>query len=114
MSRKYVDFRKNVPERAVAAALAYDPAGDLPPEVVAVGRGLQAEAILEAARKHGIPIQEDPGLVEALSRVDIGTLIPHELYAVVAEVLAYVYAVDAAAANAEPGPQSNGSSTPAR
>jgi flagellar biosynthesis protein len=95
--KRYVDLRKNVPDRAAAAALAYDPAGDQPPEVVAAGRGLQADAIVAAARKHGVPIREDAGLVQALSRVDVGTLIPRELYAVVAEVLAYVYAVDAAA-----------------
>jgi flagellar biosynthesis protein len=97
MNKRYVDFRKNRDERPAAAALTYDPAGDQPPEVVAVGRGLQAEAIVAAARKHGIPIHADAGLVEALSRVDIGTLIPRELYAVVAEVLAFVYAVDASA-----------------
>ena len=37
-------------------------------------------------------------MVEALSKLDIGTVIPRELYAVVAEVLAFVYSVDAEAA----------------
>jgi flagellar biosynthesis protein len=45
-----------------------------------------------------VPLHQDPGLVEALSRLDIGTVIPRELYAVVAEVLALVYSVDSEAA----------------
>ena len=39
-------------------------------------------------------MHEDPGLVEALSRLDVATDIPRELYAVVAEILAYVFRVD--------------------
>ncbi len=57
-----------------------------------------AEEIVNAAREHGIPLHQDPGLVEALSKLDIGTMIPRELYAVVAEVLAFVYSVDTEAA----------------
>jgi flagellar biosynthesis protein len=81
-----------------AAALAYDPVGSLPPQVVAAGTGLIAEQIVALAREHGVPLRQDAGLVEALARLEIGTLIPTELYAVVAEVLAFVYAVDAQAA----------------
>lgn len=83
-------------EQRLAAALAYDPASDDAPEVVAVGRGLRADEIVRLAREHGVPLREDAGLVAALAKLDIGTTIPRELYAVVAELLAFVYAVDAA------------------
>lgn len=94
----YFDARRNAPERPAAAALHYDPTGDQPPEIVATGRGLMAEEIVAVAREHGVPLHQDAGLVEALAKLDIGTVLPRELYAVVAEVLAFVYAIDAEAA----------------
>ncbi len=98
MSAHYYDARRNPPRRPAAAALAYDPTGPAAPEIVAVGRGLSAAEIVRLAREHDIPVHQDAGLVEALARLEVGTTIPHELYAVVAEVLAFVYAVDAQAA----------------
>lgn len=98
MNSRFYDGRRNKPDRPAAAALAYDPLGDLPPEIIATGRGLVAEQIVSLARTSGIPLHQDAGLVEALSRLEIGSVIPRELYAVVAEVLAFVYAVDADAA----------------
>ena len=95
----YYNSRRNAPERPAAAAMYYDPAGAAPPEIIATGRGMIAEEIVNAARQHGIPLHQDPGLVEALSKLDVGTMIPRELYAVVAEVLAFVYSVDAEAAS---------------
>jgi flagellar biosynthesis protein len=95
MSR-FFDFRKSVFKRPAAAALTWDPLSSEPPEVVAVGRGITAETIVRIAKERGIPLYEDPGLVEALARLDVSDFIPRELYAVVAEVLAYVYRVDQA------------------
>ena len=94
----YYNARRNAPDRPAAAALHYDPAGTDAPEIIATGRGLTADAIVQLAREHHVPLHQDAGLVEALSKLDIGTVIPRELYAVVAEVLAFVYAVDAEAA----------------
>ena len=94
---KYFDSRRNAPDRPAAAALAYDPLGTEPPEIVAIGRGLTAAEIVRTAREHDIPVHQDAGLVQALAKLDVGTQLPRELYAVVAEVLAFVYAVDAAA-----------------
>ena len=91
----YFNARRNAPERPAAAALRYDPAGTDAPEIVATGRGLTAEEIVRLAREYHVPLHQDAGLVEALSKLDVGTVIPRELYAVVAEVLAFVYAVDA-------------------
>jgi flagellar biosynthesis protein len=98
MNNRFYDARRGNAGRPAAAALAYDPLGTEPPEIVATGRGLSAERIVELAREHDIPLHQDAGLVEALARLEIGSLLPRELYAVVAEVLAFVYAVDAAAA----------------
>jgi flagellar biosynthesis protein len=69
--------------------------GSAPPEVVAIGRGLRAEEIVRIAREHNVPLHQDAGLVEALAKLEVGETIPRELYAVVAEVLAFVYAIDA-------------------
>jgi flagellar biosynthesis protein len=97
MNARYFDARRNAPERPAAAALAYDPLKPEPPEIVALGRGLQAEEMVRLAREHDVPVHQDPGLVEALAKLEVGRVIPRELYAVVAEVLAFVYAVDAQA-----------------
>lgn len=78
-----------------AVALKYEAAKREAPEVVASGRGQVAEQIIALAKAHGIHIKQDPDLVEVLSRLDIGDVIPPELYAVVAEVLAFVYRVNA-------------------
>ncbi len=94
---KFFDFRKSLFKRPAAAALQYDPLKPEPPQVLAVGRGATAQEILRVAHEHGIPLFEDAALVEALARLDLSDYIPRELYAVVAEVLAYVYRVDAAA-----------------
>lgn len=93
----YFNARRNAPQRPAAAALHYDPLGDSAPEIVAAGRGLVADDIVALAQTHGVPVHQDAGLVEALSKLDVGATIPRELYTVVAEVLAFVYAVDAEA-----------------
>jgi len=92
--KNFFDFRKNAQKRPAAAALQWDPASSEPPEVVAVGRGINAETIMRIAQEHNIPIYEDAGLVEALARLNVSEYIPRELYSVVAEVLAYVYRID--------------------
>ena len=92
---QFFDFRKKIFKRPAAAALQYDPKKQEPPQVLAVGRGVSAEEIIRVAKEHDIPLYEDAGLVEALARLDISDYVPRELYAVVAEVLAYVYRVDA-------------------
>lgn len=87
--------RYPLPEIPRAVALKYDAAEYATPEVVASGRGHIAEKIIALARTHGVYIKEDPDLVEVLARLDIGEVIPPELYAVVAEILAFVYRVNA-------------------
>ena len=73
-----------------AVALGY--AHGMPaPRVLAQGRGAVAEAILDKAREVGIPTQTDPGLVEFLMQLDLNEWVPPELFAAVAEVLAWAY-----------------------
>jgi flagellar biosynthesis protein len=74
-----------------AIALQYDPNSNGAPKVVATGRGEIADKILLIAQQNQVPIREDPILAQALSMVDLDTEIPPELYAVVAEVLGWVY-----------------------
>ncbi len=76
-----------------AAVLKYKHQIDRAPRLVAKGKGMVADRILELARKHRIPIQSDPALVEVLSQLDIDQEIPPDLYRAVAHVLAYVYRV---------------------
>ncbi len=77
-----------------AAALSYR-SGDAAPRVTAKGRGEVARQIVERAVAAGVPRLESQALADALVRVDLDTTIPPELYLVVAEVLAWVYRVDA-------------------
>jgi flagellar biosynthesis protein len=77
--------------RKRAVALRYNPKEDAAPRLVAAGQGHVAERILALAREHGIPIHEDPDLVEILAALDLGELIPEELYGALAEILAFLY-----------------------
>ena len=77
--------------RRTAVALKYDAATDHAPRVVAKGRGLVAEKIIALAREQGIPMREDPDLVQMLTQIDLDQEIPPTLYKVVAELLAFVY-----------------------
>ena len=72
----------------IAVALHYDHLGA--PRVVAKGKGEIGAKIVEVARAHDIPIQENEVLAGALSNVEIGDEIPTELYKAVAEVLIFV------------------------
>lgn len=74
-----------------AAVLKYKHQIDRAPTLVAKGRGIVADRIVEMARKHRIPVESDPALVEVLSQLDIDQEIPPDLYRAVAQVLAYVY-----------------------
>jgi flagellar biosynthesis protein len=75
---------------SLAVALQYEK-GTVPvPRVVAKGRGDTGAAILALAREHGVPIEENAALAEALSQVELGEDIPEALYRAVAEVLVFI------------------------
>jgi flagellar biosynthetic protein FlhB len=74
-----------------AVALRYD-GSRTAPEVVAKGQDLIAAQIRRIAEEHDVPIVPDPPLARALhGSTEIGQVIPEELYAAVARVLAFVY-----------------------
>ncbi|MBT9472345.1 MAG: EscU/YscU/HrcU family type III secretion system export apparatus switch protein [Pseudomonadota bacterium] len=75
-------------KRPVAVALTYD--APSAPRVVASGRGLIGQKIIEAAQVHGVPIEKNAVLAEALSTIELETEIPERLYVAVAEILAFV------------------------
>jgi len=75
-----------------ASALKYEGVGA--PRVTASGQGLIADKIVAAARAAGISVREDAALAEALSALDLGREIPEDLYAAVAEALAWAYTLD--------------------
>ena len=74
-----------------AVSLKYQPEADRAPKLTAKGQGLVAEKIIALAREHGIPVREEPDLVEILSKLDLEQEIPPGTYVAVAEVLAFVY-----------------------
>ncbi|MES2751075.1 MAG: EscU/YscU/HrcU family type III secretion system export apparatus switch protein [Pseudomonadota bacterium] len=75
-------------KNTLAVALQYDKKGA--PRVVAKGKGILGDKIVEIAKQHDIPIQENEVLAGALSNVELGDEIPAELYKAVAEVLIFV------------------------
>lgn len=77
----------NKPIKAVA--LKYDEID--PPKVSAKGEHEVATAIMQLARDCGVPLYENPELVEILSTLEIGDQIPELLYQVIAEVIAFAF-----------------------
>jgi flagellar biosynthesis protein FlhB len=62
------------------------------PKVLAKGRNLIAEQMKQEARWANVPIVENPPLARSLYRsVEPGQSIPYDLYAMVAEILAFLY-----------------------
>ena len=82
-----------VPARGEAVALTYS-TGDAAPRVVAKGRGLIAQEIIERAREAGVYVHESPELVSLLMQVDLDARIPPQLYVVIAELLALLYRIE--------------------
>lgn len=79
--------------RQLAVALAYQ-TGQAAPKVVAKGRGLLAQAIIERAKEAGVYVHESPELVSLLMQIDIDQHIPPQLYLAVAELLAWIYRLE--------------------
>lgn len=78
-----------------AVALAYQ-SSDGAPKVVAKGRGLLAEQIIARAREHDVFVHESKELVALLMEVELDDQIPPALYRAVAELLAWLYQIEAA------------------
>lgn len=76
-----------------AIALQYN-AGDEAPTIVASGTGIIADKIIEKAKESDVPLYEDAKLANTLSKLEIGDMIPPELYNVVAQILVFVDNLD--------------------
>ena len=73
----------------IAVALRYDALEAPAPMVVAKGADHLAEKIKEIAREAGVPIRENKPLARALYKsVEVGEVIPEEMYQAVAAILA--------------------------
>ena len=82
----------------LAVALKYDRRSMAAPLVVAKGANLMAKQIARIARQHEIPVLERKPVAQALyAAVEVGQPIPENLYVAIAEILAYVYRLRAAA-----------------
>ncbi len=72
-----------------AIALRYDPMQAPAPQVLAKGMNKVAERIKDVARENNVPVRENKPLAQALyKQVEIGDIIPEELYQAVAAILA--------------------------
>ena len=80
-------------KRKVSVALEYVP-GEEAPKIIASGKGVLAEKIIERAKEADVPVYEDSQLANTLSKLEIGDMIPPELYSVVAEILVFVDDMD--------------------
>ena len=72
----------------LAVALSYEKPNA--PRVVAKGRGEVGQAIIDTARAHGVPLEHNPALAEALSQIEVDAAIPEDLYRALATVIAFV------------------------
>lgn len=77
----------------MAIALAYR-ADEQAPKILATGKGVVADKILEKAKESKVPLYKDEKLAKTLSKLDIGDMIPEELYEAVAEILVFVDRVE--------------------
>jgi flagellar biosynthetic protein FlhB len=85
------------------------------PKVVAKGRNLIAEQIKQEARLADVPIVENPPLARSLYRsVEVGQSIPQDLYAVVAEILAFLYRAELERTTREKARAARAASAPRR
>ena len=88
------------PPKPVAVALRYKK-GDRAPVVVASGRGHIGQKIIDVAREHGVPLEQNPALAAALSTIALEDEIPEPLFKAVAEILGFIMR---AAGPGEPSP----------
>ncbi len=88
-----MEKKENTAKAKQAVALSYE-VEDGAPRVIAAGQGYLAEKIIEKAKESDVPLHQDDKLAGALMKLQIGDLIPPELYEVVAEILVFVDRMD--------------------
>ena len=83
----------NEKNKKLAIALEYN-AGEGAPTIIASGQGILAGKIIDKAAEADVPLYEDSKLAKTLSKLEVGEMIPPELYGVVAEILVFVDKMD--------------------
>ncbi len=78
----------------LAIALRHEQGENDPPYVVASGKGLIAEQMIEIARQEDIPVHKDETMAQMLGELELNQHIPKELFEGVAKVLAFIYNID--------------------
>ena len=86
--------RNNLTPQQVAVALTYGKNQGGSPKVVAKGRGMIAQAIIERARQNDIYVHESEDLIGLLMQVELDQEIPPQLYLAVAELLGWLYRLE--------------------
>jgi flagellar biosynthesis protein len=79
--------------RPAAVAITYEK-GDSAPRVVAKGYGTLADTIIRTAKENDLYVHESPELVGLLMQIDLDAHIPPQLYLAIAELLAWLYALE--------------------
>ncbi len=87
--KKYNNYQKYNKQEAVA--LRYEYGVDVAPKIIARGKGIIADKIIQKAKENNIPIQKDEELVKILSILELDSVIPLEAYSAVAEILSTLY-----------------------
>ena len=80
---------------ALGGGLSSAAAGPGAPFIAAAGQGHLADEIVALAEQHGIPVEHDPALASLLSTLRVGQALPPEMYQVIAELLVFLYDLDA-------------------
>jgi flagellar biosynthesis protein len=101
IKRSRLELENKAEGQRTAIAMRYDIEKDAAPVILAAGRGEFADDILKIAEEHKIPFYEDKGLADLLLKLEVNTQVPQELYALVAEVLAFIFRLDQMAAKRE-------------
>lgn len=89
MDKQYTGIPESLLNASQAIALKYD--GESAPKISAKGKEELAQAIIQLALEHQVPIYENASLMHWLAQLEIGDEIPEQLYRVIAAILAFVY-----------------------
>jgi len=84
-----------------AVAIRYNPDEMPAPMVIAKGMDILAAKIKEIAAAHQVPVIENPPVARYLHKLDLGAIIPEEMFKAVAEILAHVYSLKGRTASPE-------------
>ncbi|RYF92005.1 MAG: type III secretion protein [Caulobacteraceae bacterium] len=76
------------PRSPLAVALTYE--APSAPRVVAVGRGEIGQKIIDTALEHGVPLETNAPLAEALSTIELESEIPEALYEAIAVIIGFI------------------------